>query len=254
VTRVLAVVALFSLATPARAQDACAEGRVRTAGLCCWPGQTFSTVSRRCEGTPHCPRGLAEHGAACVAVTDAPMIEDRSGAVIPPGYEPAASIEASPSSERPRARVMVGWPATRESRSPSRAIAVHGRDETLIIVALAIYDAGFSLGWLGALVDELAQPCGHSCMSWPYAFVPLVGGAAAVTANTTSGFRNDAVAFPLGMLSACLQGVGLVAAAVAVENRTTEHSYRPLPPSDFTFTFVPSAPGALAGLSIHGTY
>jgi hypothetical protein len=250
VTRVLAVLALFSFALPASAQD-CAEGRVRQSGVCCWPGQTFSTISRRCEGLPHCPRGLAEHGSACVAVTEAPRIEDVTGAVIPPGYEAAPRADAEP--EPRRARSSVGWPAAHET-SASRAIAVRGRDETIIVIALAIYDAGFSMGWLGALVDELAQPCGHSCASWPYAFVPLVGGAAAVTANSTSGFRNDASAFPLGMLSACLQGVGLVAAAVAVENRTTEHAYRPLRATDFTFSFMPSAPGALAGLSVAGTY
>ncbi len=262
-TRAGLVLALLAMATTAHAQD-CAEGRERTGGFCCWPGQTFSIEAHRCEGAPRCPERFAEHGEACVrrAVTSVPSIRASTASVptasaagdmepsVPPGYAALSAERAS----APSTTTDTEWPAVHAAAELHRPAHVHGRDEPLIAMAFTIFDVGWLFGWLGAALDEASNACFRGCQSWPLAFVPLGGGIAAVTTNFGSGFRNNGIGIPFGILSVLLQGIGLVAAAVAVENRTSEIAFPRLASGDLSITLVPSAPGALAGLSLQGTY
>lgn len=262
--RQLAPVALLlAVAATARAQD-CAEGRERIDGFCCWPGQTFSTAERRCEGPPRCPEAFAEHGEACVlraVASSAPpplpvaLPTSEASLAIPPGYTATAGSRHD-EAPAPITLSAHAWPAAHEGSSLSRAVHVQGRDEPLIAVAFALFDAGWAMGWVGALVDEAVNGCHPSCASWPLAFIPLGGGAAAVTADFSSGSRSLYLGTSFGIVSVILQGVGLVAAAIAVENRTSEIAFRrgALPTESLSIRLVPSAPGALAGLSIAGSY
>lgn len=78
----------------ARAQDACAAGRVRseaTEGRCCWPGQRWSAPRGRCEGPPSaCPSGYAAEGDACVA-----QVSTASPALTPATWAPQGGEVAS---------------------------------------------------------------------------------------------------------------------------------------------------------------
>jgi hypothetical protein len=57
----------------ASSSPACAPGMVKngdTQGHCCWPGQSWNGMRRRCIGAPQCPTGFRADGESCaVAVT-----------------------------------------------------------------------------------------------------------------------------------------------------------------------------------------
>lgn len=255
--------ALLVLAPAVAAAQDCAEGRERVEGHCCWPAQTWSTERARCEGAPRCPHDLVEHGDACVApvgstaaalaspgATRAPAegAPDLADAVVPPVYR---------ASQRAR------WPAREVLgvEELARPVRVRGEDEPLIIAAMAVFDAGWILGWLVVVADEASGggcvaffggPRG-SCSSWPFAFIP-VGGGMTAGMTTFSGTRNTFLwGLGYGPPSVILQGLGLIAIAIALANETTETGYQPLraePASAAAVSLVPGAVGADVGLSL----
>lgn len=90
-TSAAVVLVLVMLGSRAEAQEACGEGRVRsadTAGRCCWPGQSWASDLRRCEGPPTCPVGLVAEGDSCVP--------SRTGPVVGPTVTPQDAIAPAP--------------------------------------------------------------------------------------------------------------------------------------------------------------
>jgi hypothetical protein len=237
----LVVAVLLSFVAGARAQD-CAEGRVRTDGVCCWPGQTFSTASRACEGTPACPSGLAAVGATCRA-SSSPMI----AVSVPEGYGVVGPVTPV---VVPAAGTTADWPAHAETTDVHRAIRHPGRDVALITVSLAIFDVGWALGIVAAMVHELHACAPISCAAWPVALIPLGGGFASSIMELGPGSAPDNTSSTwLGIFSALVQCVGIIASAVAVENRTSSFAYpsaRPL----VTASIVSDVAGAPAGVGL----
>lgn len=137
----LLIVCFFALSlvgSVAAAQTTCVGGREispRTAGRCCWPGQSWSRRDGRCAGPPRCPRGMASEGDSCVvsantgetrepAVAPAPRAESRhqrsrgpGGAALQPRTERAyvAAPERASDEDFARARdsLMPGFVAGR---------------------------------------------------------------------------------------------------------------------------------------------
>jgi hypothetical protein len=279
------VVASLAIAAPVRAQDDCAEGRVRTEGFCCWPGQTFSTDARRCEGAPHCPDGTVEHGEQCVLPLSATASPSTAGvpAPMPQSYDHVettgdvpsappyavfvepASIETPPSSTR-----IDDWPVRHDGMTLSHVVRHSGEDWGLVTASLVVFDVGWALGILAAVLDEASHPCASfsgggfggfsrsvSCNSWPLALIPVGGGIASGMANWASpgsgGFssRNNWLAgFALGIPSVILQGVGLISLAISLANEIHDLGFHPLALGDARIDFVPAAPASDLGLSI----
>jgi hypothetical protein len=266
--RAVLVLCVLSLASHVSAQDACAEGRVRGAdGICCWPGQTFSSEHRLCEGAPRCPEGLVEHGEACIAAVGpappqysqfitAPPIEDA-----PLGYTPPSELaqEAEPP------RTTTGWPARHEGESLRRAVMRHGEDGGLVAAAMVVFDVGWMMGWLVGILDEATGACRSfsgfgggsgtvSCNAWPLAFIPVGGGVAAGLFNfapSSTGFvqRSATWALALGVPSVLLQVGGLIMMAVALANEVHDIGVVPLGDGGVRLSFVPAAQSTDVGLS-----
>lgn len=259
--------ALLGAPSIALAQAECEEGRERVDGRCCWPGQTFSVERLRCEGPPHCPPALTEHGDACVAraTTSGPPLP-------PPPTEGAVTGEpVSMTGDDPMRLGMPEayggvstreWPTHGEDR-PWRAVHVRGEDEGLIIFSFSIFEFGFILGLLTAGLDEQAHPCFTSggpfgggvstgCNSWPLAFIPIGGGVASGFANFgVSSFGGRAFGYIFGIPSVLLQLIGLVSMMISFSNATDELGFRPIgDPHGVSLSFVPGASGSDVGLSL----
>lgn len=256
-TRTLVVLACLVVPTIASAQEECAEGRVRgSEGFCCWPGQTFSTADRRCEGAPQCPEGLVEHGEACLS-TVVPA---------PPSY---ARFEAPPPMiasdiAAPPARSTSGWPAQHEGQALSRAVPRHGEDGGLVAAAMVVFDVGWTFGMLVGILDATSANCFAfsssssagpvNCGTWALAFIPVGGGIAAGTMNFVSaptGFtsRNNATwGASFGSTSAVLQTAGLIMMAVALANEVHDVGTVPLGQGVSVAVF-PGAPASDLGVS-----
>lgn len=255
----------------AAAQDACGEGRTRgEAGRCCWPGQAFSVEAGRCEGVPHCPDGLLEHGDDCVAprATSGPRsISTWDGdTVLPPAPEEATGAGilpmgyGAPSASAPTSTA--GWVHLNELAAASiarRPIATVGEDEGLIAMSLVIFDVGFLSGAMVAMLDELSVACRTGtwvptgCQSWPLAFVPVVGGLLSGLTNFGGGTRFSAGwGAGLGSVSLILQVAGIISAVISFSNQTNEYALEPLeaPLGDGTIALRLDAPGTDAGASV----
>lgn len=261
---------------------ACEEGRVRTEGRCCWPAQTFSVESGRCEGVPQCPIGLVEHGETCVApaFTPLPAPGEGYGDVAPPGYpEPSLSSRISPTAS---AR---DWSSVDElgaSAPTHRVDVVRGEDEALVTLSFAMFDVGWVFGWLVPLLDDTTGSCTDgdwssttrtSCQSWPFAFLPVVGGIVSGLTEFGSGWRQQSVwGVTFGSVSLVLQVAGIIAVGISLGNETTEARYTPLDEPEETadvegyerftettrsgpsFGLRPEAGGADVGLSLVGSF
>jgi hypothetical protein len=265
------VVLLACLALPsvAVAQQACEEGRERIGERCCWPGQTFSTERLRCEGEPTCPSALVLHGETCVArasIDAAPLPPPPTDATPTDGAptmtsDPLWGAATGSQLETPDAYGITAtdWPIHGESR-PYRAARVSGRDEGLITFALSVFDFGFVLGWLTALLDEVGHECaplgtffggGVSCNGWPLAFIPIGGGVASGFASFGVPSRGRIWGYVLGIPSVILQLVGTIAAIIAFSNTTSEIGFQPIgDPHGVSLSLVPSAPGTDLGGSL----
>lgn len=128
--QVLTLVALLALGTSsARAQDACAGGRIATAqGYCCWPGQRWDDADQRCEGPPRCPPPLSASGATCIgpgASVDepAPSVPDMVRADGPVDYgssqfgQPAPAVARSaPAAPQVAGALGDAWPSAGQVR------------------------------------------------------------------------------------------------------------------------------------------
>lgn len=266
----------------ARAQEVpCAEGRERSAGRCCWPAQSWSEERARCEGAPTCPPPLVEHGDTCVApALAAPYpASDGTGAPGLPGVPGAAALPPAYSVDRS------GWPAIDSipgiSRL-SRPLVTRGEDERLIVVMMALFDAGWALGWLETVIDN-ALGCtaftgsgsvARACDTWPFAFIPVGGAHFGGLISLNGSHREYGVNVGLGSPSVILQAIGAIGIAIALANETTEVAYQPLRPrgepgdeddlpdderppdegggADASLVF--GAPGADLGIAIDGRF
>ena len=250
-TRLRSLVALATLSTwwvagSALAQEttdapalACDEGRVRlAAGRCCWPGQRWSDERGRCEGAPRCPDGLVEHGDACVAPAHAvsvPTLAEGASSTAPPAYAIAPGAYAAGHATREEATTE-GWPDAGDAplaRPTHRVVVSRGEDEGLIAAAFVVFDVGWVLGWLGAVLSEATgcrtfTPFGSAstgCDAWPWAFIPIGGGMAAGMAAIS---RGNGFAFGFGIPSVILQGIGAIMSIIAFANETTELVLQPM--------------------------
>lgn len=260
----LAVCLALVLASPARAQDACAEGRERVAGFCCWPAQTFSTDAGRCEGAPRCPAGLVEHGEACIA----PVVPEPppAGSLIePPRYE---SLVIPPTIEAPPPPMSLeGWPVAHAGAVLHRPVPRHGEDGGLVAAAMVVFDLGWTMGLLVGMLDEAGPSCSTgaffgsgphvSCNSWPLAFIPVGGGIASGMMswpNTPPGSfgRRDTWIWgmALGIPSVLFQGIGLIMMAVALANEVHDIGLAPIVLDGVTVSLVPAAQASDVGVSI----
>ncbi len=103
----LALALVFPLAAVAAPFDGpCPDGKVRnedTGGMCCWDGQVWSSMQRRCIGEAECPRGFIpdEDGEDCLkgGCEDGRVPDGATGACCWPGQ-----------TWNPRARACQGKP------------------------------------------------------------------------------------------------------------------------------------------------
>lgn len=247
----------------APAEPACREGRVRTEGRCCWPGQTFSAADHVCSGAPRCPEGLVEHGEACVA----PVVADdtapapassavRSRLAPPPVFPDATAAALAPP--------VSAWPRAHEG-ALSRPVRRSGEDGGLVAAAMVVFDVGWVLGWLVGMLDEATTSCrtfvrgirtGATCATWPLTFVPVGGGLAAGLMNFGPGFRDTAAwGLVLGIPSVILEATGLVMMAVALANEVHDFGFVPLDDTgQVSLRILPGAVGADGGASLALTF
>ena len=237
------------------AQDepvACEEGRTRGAeGFCCWPGQTFSTTARRCEGAPRCPEGLVEHGESCLGTVVPP----------PPSYEhfdaPPPMSSSDIAAPPPTGRTTSGWPARHDGHALGRAVRRHGEDGGLVAMSMVVFDIGWVFGMLVGMLDEATGSCRTSffsgsvtsCNSWPLVFIPVGGGLTAGLTNFGSGTRNtSAWGLTFGIISVLMQCIGLIMMAVSLANEV--HDLGTVPLGDgVALSWVPAAQSSDVGLS-----
>lgn len=264
----LALVLLGVPASVAAAQEAeaCAEGRERVDGFCCWPGQTFAADARRCEGAPQCPDGLVEHGEACIA----PAL----GAAPPPiapmalsGYEGLAAGVVAPVAPAAPVITLDGWPATHSGGVVHRPVARHGEDGGLVAAAMVVFDIGWTFGMLVGLNDAATAQCSvgtffttsanANCNSWPLALIPVGGGIASgmfVWPNTPPGSfgrRNEFLwGMAFGIPSVILQTTGLIMLAVALANEVHDIGIAPIVVDGVTISLLPGSQGADLGASL----
>jgi hypothetical protein len=122
-----------------------------------------------------------------------------------------------------------------------------GHDAGMIITAIVMHDVGWVLGWLGVAYDEAAHACIGTCIAWPTAFVPVAGGFLASGFSWGPAFRERwDTSQSIGPVSLALEAAGLALLAIALVTTTDDES-----PS---VSLVPSAPGALVGISVDGAF
>lgn len=235
----MAAVGLLSPAT-AGAQE-CAGGRVAssaTRGRCCWPGQTWSDEHARCAGPPRCPDGMAAEGDACVG----------SAALV--AAPPAAYHEAAPPSSEPPAAL--AWPlvSTDIGHGVLNPRIARSSNEALLISGVTLLGVGYLASILTGVFDQTGYNCwSGSCNTWPFAFIPGVGGVLAGTVSL-SGSRYSigwgmAMGIPAGVTQ--LVGLALLIAGLMSENEEL------VPSMDVAGTRVHAVPYAssdAAGLSL----
>lgn len=256
-------------------RPACAEGRERVGGRCCWPSQTFSDDVGRCVGAPSCPSGLVEHGDACVAPSSGAMstTTTASGDLSVP--DPAGITTAAPAAYGSTSRVAArgrtpmfatdveGWPeAAGDLDAPrARATDVHGEDEELIIAALVVFDVGWVMGWLGTMLDEIVLACTNfsggrvSCGGAAWSLVPF-GGALGSAFSTPSGtFHSSGFGIGFSIASVIVQSIGGIMAIIAFANETTEVGHQSIrTDNSLSASLLPGATGADAGLTLELTF
>ncbi|MBN8612355.1 MAG: hypothetical protein J0L92_17300 [Deltaproteobacteria bacterium] len=259
-------------AVGASVRHACAEGRERVDGRCCWPSQTFSDDVGRCVGAPVCPSGLVEHGDACVAPSTSTTSAAGSDASIP---DPRGLTTATPSayaltdraSARSRTTLFAtnvdGWPEVAgDLAAPhARATEVHGEDEELIIAALVVFDVGWVMGWLGTMLDEIVLACSSfsggrvSCGGAAWSLIPF-GGALGSAFTTPSGtFHNSGFGIGFSIASVCVQAIGGIMAIIAFANETTEVGHQSIhTDNSLSASLLPGAAGSDAGLTLELTF
>ncbi len=209
---------------------------------CAWPGLTHSAALGRCTGVPACPLGLVEHGESCVPPLE-PALEPSEvddvtarAALDRPGFSGDEAIEPSP--------LAPSWPSarTRWDRPRQQARLVRGEDEVLVTLALAVFDAGWILGWIGTGIGMASDP--SSAWSGAVSTIPVIG---AITYGFTS--RSGLSAYGFGIPSIILQGLGVIGLGIALGNETSELRLGPIG-EHASLGVVPAATGADAGLTL----
>jgi hypothetical protein len=138
------VVLLLALAPSGVDAQGCAPGRVvgeSTEGHCCWPGQSWSAPSDRCEGAPVCPEGYGGDGATCVSLeaeVDRPLR--------PPFPAPAGSLALALSS--PFAPALASPPTEPVLTYPR--VVNHNVIGGAIALFLTTYGASVAMGFVYA--------------------------------------------------------------------------------------------------------
>jgi hypothetical protein len=267
-TELAVAMLIVAFAVPARAQEApplpaCAEGRERVDGVCCWPGQTFDATTRQCVGAPHCPEALVEHGETCVAPALAPSLaaltQTSFSEAIPPAYEMPAEHSRTTTAE---------WPVTHEG-SLSRVARQDGEDGGLVAASLIVIDIGWVFGLITAGLGDhgcsTSTPFGGfgsasaprtSCSSWEFAFIPLGGGIASGMI-TLNGSREDYGLWGLatGIPSVLFQGIGLIMlAGVLGNNQTHGWGIVPIAQTGATARILPGAAASDLGATLGITF
>lgn len=200
------------------AAQACSDGRERTGGHCCWPGQTWSRSDRVCEGAPTCPDGLVESGEECVVPLTAP------------GPAPsAAPPQAAPPIVAPRAAAAPGvWPSLPDTRPAGVINPVHvsGLDVGLAIAGGVTLGVGYLMQVIFAGLEQPSNSCrgpssgvGFSrdfgCDSWPLGLIPFAGGiASSLVSFNGSRYTSAWVGFQVPAVTIELVGLGLLIHAV----------------------------------------
>ena len=227
----LLLLAVTPLST-AHAQE-CAEGRVstpETLGRCCWPGQSFSETLGRCSGPPQCPPPFVAEGDACLAPYTAGYGVPPEGWPMPAVGEPAAAQGVRAPGTVP---VELHWPD--EPLELHAAVISprleRGMDDGLLAAGLSLFLGGYVGGFVIAGIDEVSENCARfdrgffepsGCGSWPYAFIPVVGGvlAGSVIELDVGCCRDAALGVGAGIPLALVQLFGLTLVGLAVFGET----------------------------------
>ncbi|AKF10540.1 hypothetical protein [Sandaracinus amylolyticus] len=230
-TLVAIALSILAPAALAHAQE-CAEGRVSTPatlGRCCWPGQSFSESLGRCSGAPACPPPFVAEGDACVPPYTAHYGLPEEWANAPPPADDLVQVPSSMRAPGTTTSPALAWPD--EPRSLADAIVSprleRGTDDGLLVAGLTALLGGYVGGFVLALADEAARNCQQfgpvsfgsvGCESWPYAFIPVVGGvlAGTVIERENACCRNVALGIGLGLPLAAIQGFGLALMTIAL--------------------------------------
>lgn len=180
--------------------------------------------------------------AAFVAEGDSCLAPYTAGYGVPPAGWPAPEAGATttePGGARAAPAFVVSAPAQLrwpdEPASLDRAVIsprlVRGIDEGLVTAGLSIFLGGYVGGLILGGVDQAARNCQRfgtvfepsvACESWPYAFIPIVGGVLAGTINEVEGpsSRNPALGFALGLPLMAVQLFGLTLTGIALFGST----------------------------------
>lgn len=251
--KTFAILACFvlAMASATAAAQACDDGRVRTAGHCCWPGQTWSRQERVCDGAPQCPTGMSEEGETCVV-----------RAVVPttPPVAPTITPVVAPSAPSPTATSVETWPTTATARPDAIVdpIVSHGLDIGLVIAGAATFGVGYLLGIIGsAALDgecyayDVTDPH-HGCGQWPAALIPLGGAIPSLYFPGTRFVHYSEVA-GVGVTSTVMQIVGVWLVLHAVLGYTNEIS-EGVAIGDAHLAFEPGAAGTQLGATARLTF
>ncbi len=155
-----------------------------TAGRCCWPGQTWSTSARVCEGPPHCPAGWVGHGDDCVPeqVSAPPAARSAVASAPADGFDPTVTTADA-------------WPSAaalpRDRQSNPRYVH-EDLNPDIVIPGVTLW----ALGYLGSLAGAIAGfASGGSPSDWStgiernnscyqayggVSLIPVVGAIAAI--------------------------------------------------------------------------
>ncbi len=230
------------LAASAAAAQECAEGRARVDGHCCWPAQSWSETDHACVGAPTCPPTFAEEGETCVARAPAPDAA-APAAVAPPSAPPSATA----------------WPTVGASepagvRNPEMT---RGLDGGLLAAGLVVFLSGYGLAIATGIADEVSAACRSTmgpplpCGTWPFAFVPLVGGVLSGTLETGPKRSEIYLGLGMGITATIVEVTGAIILLVALAGhvddvRPRSHARGPSP----SWSLAPGPAGSEVGLGV----
>ncbi|UJR81691.1 hypothetical protein [Sandaracinus amylolyticus] len=153
----------------------------------CWPGQTWSSDARACEGTPRCPSGWRADGENCVLALDAAPEVAAPG---PPGDE---------------------------ADEPDETAIDHG----LVGAGVASFLTGYTISLLYVVWQSFGT--GDWCRerSRPLAALPALGALVSLVAFDTCGSFHEDLAGEWGAVVAITsaQVVGLVLFVIGLVER-----------------------------------
>lgn len=170
----------------------CTGGRVsspRTAGRCCWPGQSWARREARCSGAPRCPEGLTAEGDACVPAP--PYLRD---APVPASAAPALPSPAMSGATAAPALAFADPRPTREEYQRARDSVLPASSAGRVLLGMLL---GYTFSTLYTVAGVL-----------PFAFACDPRSSACLVGGTLTGYS-------LGVLFGMSTGVTLAGAAVS---------------------------------------